>query len=303
MENVSSTIDWLSVTFHEAANHNPERFAFDNQNYLWEEVEPRNGYARTIASRDGALVMFNTGDNRMGIHVVYPGSCLKAYGERGTRSIDIVTDAVSKQGKVTRLDIAIDVINGNVRGNEIWDNRRHKDRTGSARTFQRRELDDGGYTIEIGSRDSERFMRIYNKAAEQHIDAEWWRLEVECKGDVAKTYARAIFMTPSVNLASFTWAVATKMFNIPVHSYQVFGTKTEKMGVPKVEKQTNTEAWIIEQVIPALKKWVAEHPDSPVYDLVVDALIEAKQSIALTTTEINGKVASNRAQFSGSTVS
>jgi DNA relaxase NicK len=56
---------------------------------------------------------------------------------------------------------------------------------------------DGGSTLYIGSRVSDRFARLYDKGIEQGTTAagKWWRLELELKGRRSQSHAEALLST------------------------------------------------------------------------------------------------------------
>jgi DNA relaxase NicK len=121
----------------------------------------------------------------------------------------------------------------------------------------------GGNTVYVGSRQSERFVRIYDKAAQLGLaEKQWKRFEIECKGMVARALANMLLQTE--NWAGVFDDFAQTMLSIPtcVDYMAFFDGSTSEIGFPKIEKKTDREAWIAEQVTPAVVKHFAEFPDS-----------------------------------------
>lgn len=99
---------------------------------------------------------------------------------------------VTKKHKATRLDVAVDVLNG---GNTEKHLQKlyHSLKTGKVKTlaqnylrYQSHNGERTGTTVGIGSRTSMLYMRAYNKAVESNFtEGEWLRIELEAKSDKA----------------------------------------------------------------------------------------------------------------------
>lgn len=99
---------------------------------------------------------------------------------------------VNHNGRFTRIDVAIDVLDvpsANVAGLAEEAEQGHMTTHATTHSVIRSTRDGiEGITLYIGNRQSDKFVRIYDKAAEQGISAQWVRIELEAKGD----YARAL---------------------------------------------------------------------------------------------------------------
>ena len=118
--------------------------------------------------------------------IVIPGLGCQFFGDRLRR---IVSDLIRATGcKVSRVDAAVDLrvsedssLEPTFRELEVI----ARDHT--LRQASGIQATDKGTTVSFGSRSSDRYVRIYDKGAEQGID--WWkwlRYEAEFKGDVAE---------------------------------------------------------------------------------------------------------------------
>ncbi len=92
--------------------------------------------------------------------------------------------------KFTRVDLAIDTNDTRISPHGIADDWRKgrvetKARKMSEITSANDNGDYAGHTVYIGSRTSEQFLRVYDKAAEQETDNHLTRIELELKGHVA----------------------------------------------------------------------------------------------------------------------
>ena len=105
----------------------------------------------------------------------------------------LIAWAIDHQARFTRVDFAVDILNepeanvlilATMVKNEIA-----KTNAGAYSVIQGVRAGVPGTTLYVGSRQSEKFMRIYDKAAEQGIEGHWVRVELECKGDYAAAIA------------------------------------------------------------------------------------------------------------------
>lgn len=132
------------------------------------------------------------GQPGMGVHVVMSGKGCRYY-ETAHSILDLIKRINENEGKVTRMDLALDDTSGetipfkrlvkDIAAANIIS--RWKDNT---EIIKRSNKDAAikGHTINIGSRTSKIFLRIYDKALEQHIDGIWFRMELEIKNEFAE---------------------------------------------------------------------------------------------------------------------
>lgn len=273
---ISSGIDWLSVTFKVAGNATKFLSGIVGNETL-EQAKPKHSYdSAGKYTPSGIEVMWIDSRDDMGIHVVFSGTCIKNLALRGVEIRTVLASAIELHARVSRLDLAIDAENEGIDISTVYQLALDGLTKGTARNVSFIQGIDGGKTLYIGSRESDKFARLYDKAKEQKIDGDWKRLEIELKGDVAKEYARVIAMHPNDTIQSFCWSTAKKMLYTDHANYPAFGKASEAVFMPKVQKQTDTEKWLSTQIIPIVEKFVRENPDSTIYDEMIDALIRAK---------------------------
>lgn len=180
-------IDWLQFTSKDPSPINTiiHVLRLDVKSFI-ELPKGKLGYKRQMMY-DNITVLFE-GNDDMGTHVILSGKGCRTF-ERNEPIISLIERIKEYENKCTRIDIAIDDKEGNIIDlkkitHDIKNaNVVSKWKTSLERT--KRNLKDGqivGKTIEIGSRSSELFLRIYDKAMEQKIDGKWARMEVEVKG-------------------------------------------------------------------------------------------------------------------------
>jgi len=186
----------------------------------------QNGYTnRFVYGNSAVSVMWNSERKDMGILVAFTATGKKYYEEIGKiQEIkidwqDIIKKIVKDGGHLTRIDIAVDLINYDFSltqlTNQLAENKSYftnkrnqvipKNRISIIGKPNRTE------TIYVGSRTSDAFLRLYNKKIEQsknpasiyHAFAKenksWLRIEAEFKHRLAQEIGRAIASWPDKN--------------------------------------------------------------------------------------------------------
>lgn len=263
---ISLTIDWLSFTIKDETNAHGYYLANccpDKET----PVTPKFGYTNGFTCPPGILRFTNLARPDMGTHYVYSGSTLAALYQAEVTPFAVLREALRWNARITRLDLAKDAIDERCDLESIWQNIQAGHYTGSAQAHSRVQSDNGGYTIYIGSRSSEKFIRLYDKGAETHSVQNWKRLELELKGDVAKNIAKALNQA-DVHVGGVFDTILAGMCSIACQSWQLFRSGDIPIGIPKFEKQTDRETWVSTQVHPAVVALLTSNPDSKaVYNL------------------------------------
>lgn len=137
------------------------------------------GYTHGYRLPGAGVILYNPHRPDMGVHVSLPSGALALCPHDPSSLIGLV---LGVGGKFTRVDVALDT--DKVHISTVIDAIKRGDLVSRSiqRTYQGSFVDDG-FTVYIGARSSDRFVRIYNKAAEQKTgDGQTWtRAEVEFK--------------------------------------------------------------------------------------------------------------------------
>jgi hypothetical protein len=258
------TIDWLAGTFRSFTN---EAETFIRTFASAEDVQaskPRNGYTIAQTDNNGVVLLWNSNDNSMGHHVVFSGSALRNLFEcAGVSSLALLRASIDAGLRISRLDLAKDCTGEKIDGQAIYQSLKQGNRAGTARNISRIENAQGGQTIYIGSRQSERFVRCYDKAAETgDFTKLWWRLEIETKCEVARLVANALVQgtDPDRIFDSTIEKMVGRLADVSLGAFVTDG-KIE-WGIPKIEKMTDREKWIADQVIAAVARHYIDNPNS-----------------------------------------
>ena len=154
-------------------------------NFFYEHVFHCEGTEKTLYAK----VHFGGQHNTFCVEVKGLGVTAAADGWN-KRLYDTLSADWFVRPKITRLDIAMDFFN-----NEYTPERARRDRNKGLFNSANKRIpkgkcqgtewedksgtDKSGKTYEIGTRNSARFIRVYNKAAEQGVDGFWVRFEIE----------------------------------------------------------------------------------------------------------------------------
>jgi len=273
------SIDWLAGTFKELT-HEAQRFmdAYARFPSVLPDA-PRHGYNSAHKDGCGTVVQWHTEYQGMGYHVQFSGSALRNIIEQKEVQPDaLLRSFLNSGGRVSRLDLAKDATGEKIDLSAIYQQIERGSNRGSARTHSQIKSSGGGVTVYVGSRQSERFIRIYDKAAERELSGVLWsRFEIETKGLVARAVASTLSHTD--NWAGAFDTIAKAMLDLPGSTdYQAFFDEgIVPIGLPKITKQTDREKWIETQITPAVAKHWIEHPDSEAVQGLIEVLLHIAQ--------------------------
>lgn len=261
---LSITLDWLAFTFREDTVEQQEFLHTYASSKGALEITATNGYRTAYRTAQGVAVQWNADRPEMGYHVIISGSAIRhILSDYKLEQKALVQSVLHVNGSITRLDLAKDLTDTKADLDSIYKALERGEHSGTARKFAQIHSLNGGNTIYVGSRQSEKFIRIYDKAAQEGLPGQLWiRFELETKGMVARALATLLIEQETWTGAFDT--MARHMVNLPhLSDYAAFfAAGVVPIGIPKLEKQTDREAWIEKQVIPAVVKHFIEHRSS-----------------------------------------
>jgi len=260
----SVTVDWMRFTAHWGTSALPNSLLKASASRIasrafplgtnWKETKARNGYNVAVESIDapGVTVSWQSNRHDMGCSVDIPGSALALL------PLDTVLEMAVRPGcRVSRVDIAVDIPETPVFSNLYSD--LEADAVISKAKGYRYIKSDTGQTVYVGSRSSEKYLRIYDKGAQMETNTEWTRVELECKADFANGITKYL---QSEGLACIP-SVIRDFCDFPYSPWWLrwMTSPIEWVGVPKAEYRTNTFKWLMDSCAPALVKYSNENPD------------------------------------------
>lgn len=206
------TVDWVTCSFSgtdvfsviSILGLQPDQFSFAEK-YSW-------GYPNTATF--GNIRIFYTPDEKQ-YPKAHKGCCLNMSGQ-GCREFESYSPSLSWPmlfsrmdllgGNFTRLDLAYDDRTGVIILPRLAMDISDRNFIGHAKKTERLYSDDiendiQGLTVYVGSRKSDLFIRIYDKAAERGYPSgefHWVRVEIQMRNDRAMMASRAVATDPHI---------------------------------------------------------------------------------------------------------
>lgn len=254
-----TSVDWLSITYkwesfkiqyaqnlNDAVSKHVVEHLYMPYEGQWQTTAPLQGYAKAIVNKSGVRVNFSRPGSPNGVHVVYSGRTLQTYDWES-----LLVDAFILDGQVTRIDIALDVMDSPIDILELY---RHMKEGRCITQSKKYSYIEGntGQTLYVGSRQSERMLRVYDKAAEQGSTGQWVRFELEVKGAKARQIAHYVSIEGSGAIPALIADFATFVdYQWPDGN----PFEAEAINLPSIKgKETDTAKWLETGVLPSFKR-------------------------------------------------
>lgn len=225
-----------------------------------ESAVPLYGYAHALKhTESGAIYLFGGHTPTMGNCIQVSGQTISALMDKsGLSSVPAIADMGIDGWKVTRVDVAIDCFNPMLRPRHIYaalDRKDTKSIFRSWREIAQKDLDKG-HTVYGGGVESEKRIRIYDKAAESGADGVWTRYEMVFSGERAREVWDSIHdCRTDEELLVIALRLLGSMLDFPKWSEwrREFGTDTvhEFTDIPR--QDSDTWKWLMKQVAPTFK--------------------------------------------------
>ena len=176
-------IDWIAFT----TNLDFEMLDIININLEWLELDKGMlGYKSMSVEQITKIKWLKDGNENMGMHFIISGQSCRYLEALNVSLLDILKklNEISTI-TITRLDIAMDLFHDKNLLKlivESYNLNNYKSKAKSSNIIISKNSNGRvGTTINFGSRQSSILIRIYDKGAEQDLQVNWIRMEVECK--------------------------------------------------------------------------------------------------------------------------
>lgn len=270
MPHTEISIDWLSLTSHDDTQDN--LFSVRMVETL-DEVSKRvkfkalSGYTEALRWECGAIAMRNENRPEMGVHFIFSGDALRNMTALGYDALFIMTRAAQAGCKFTIIHLAMDVFNYGYSPAQLSDDFYQNRYKGRSRNGSQASEKGRGYTAYVGSWNSDRFFRYYDKAAEQNTTGDWKRLELILKDNYARAFAWELGRDASLpNIERVLKGTVKTMANFHDQRWQDFMSgESSKLAAPKTKKNS-TRNWLLTQVVSAMARYMVETGDVGIVD-------------------------------------
>lgn len=264
---VSSRIDWVTASrslTHLSTEPDYKTAAIVSANMLRQLLPGSVELASDKPSRGYRLgfIEKNTGVRVSLINYSDPRGMLITASGKALSSLDypsmFLLDLLNEHFKVTRLDLAVDVYYGGVTAGDIATMLENKLKGKVMKRKRGFFLSQSGGTFYLGSRSSNRYLRIYDKGRKEKTLLDWLRLEIELKGELAHRHAEIYKEMPTqfvyeiINMVGLPESVTMQTLEQYVHdvSYQ---------EIKPTPVKHDREAWLHNQVLPAFRRLLKEN--------------------------------------------
>lgn len=263
---VTNSIHWLEGTF--LGKNSPDLPSILSQDFV--ETKAFNGYTSGSLFADGRISMVNASRPEMGTHIVWQG---KACDGCPIDPIELIAHLHNAKFKFTRIDMAIDAFNCKLRPQRATrELQLGRCETRAKKAPRRDDALEPGYTQSIGKKTSEIYLKLYDKAQEQGIEADWTRVELTVRQKRANKAAWEIVQGSDFRGMVLAYA------NFPKWREWRKVMATTPIKLSKVQTIGNTEKWLLDSVVPALARVIFLSGDTAFYEkfkaAVTDKLVE-----------------------------
>ncbi|MCC7017838.1 MAG: replication initiation factor domain-containing protein [Rhodospirillales bacterium] len=226
----------------------------------------RYGYAEGAINQAGAIVMRNINRSDMGVHIGYSGKTLNTYRDNGVSSLDVLRWHMQRGASASRIDLAFDVRGTPLSPQTLYEHLINGRATTTAKTYNLIAGNDGGCTCYIGSRQSEAFVRIYDKGVESGEGGQWIRCDLELKASKARFAAFTMASEPDESAYKWAQGWLQGYVAFPDKTWQAFITQ-EAVPLARANKpEPDTRQWLIGQVAPAMARYIDRTGDYKLLD-------------------------------------
>src|SRR5689334_6433425 len=270
----SFTVDWISATFDPEQYTNLMFGLHDGMSLSRVKAVPTRGYTQAIELESGLRLNWHEANEGQGMHMVASGSCLRWYYAHGKDWRELFAVIDSCGGRTSRVDLAFDVKNTKLSPVDLCKpNLRAYKGKGRTPKFNALLGGDGSWTLYIGSRSSEKMLRIYDKAKEQgDYASDYIRIELETKGEVARAVGWNFAREATASCMGMALGLVKGVADFDLAAWdRSLSGNVVGFSLPQ-GKARDTFGWLVKVCAPALAKEIEKHPKEGVLDAFWGAL-------------------------------
>lgn len=259
---VSQSVHWIEGTFLQ--RNLPDLPSILSQDFV--ETKAFNGYTTGSLFADGRISMVNASRPDMGVHIQWQG---KACDNCPIDPIELIAHLHNANFKFTRLDLAIDAFNYKLRPQRATKELKlGRCQTRAKKAPRRDDALEPGYTQSIGKKASEIYLKLYDKAQEQGIVADWTRVELTVRQKRANKAAWEIVRGGDFRGMVLAYA------NFPKWREWNKVMASTPIKLPKEQTLGNTEKWLLDSCAPALARSIFLDGNTEFYEKFKTAVMD-----------------------------
>lgn len=191
---------------------------------------------------------------KQGVMVVFSGQACDYVGDMR----DTLKRAIDLEMSLTRADVAFDIHNG---GESVRDLATLHDELYGEEPPRKTAFisSKGGDTFYVGSRSSPKMVRVYDKAAQQKVHADWVRVELELKYEAARNAMAHLSRYPAAMgsvIAQVVGVPSSRLMQVCEDAAQ--GDIT--LRSTKEKTQGDRLLWLMKSVMPAIETLLHDNP-------------------------------------------
>ncbi len=268
---VGSKVDWLTITggverIHPLPDDSEMMFSLECRKHVarvcsihtdrWQIGRPTLGYGYTwVEATSQARI------STPPLRNLRQGWKLEASGQALTKGLSVrsLVDGVGDgRKKITRIDLAFDVFGIEQCANEMYEEYAALHEGASRRTLKLFNSPNGD-TFVIGSRSSERYLRIYEKYRKDGGSEPYVRVELEMKGDLARKKG-LLYASHHRQAATEINRLFKGMSHPVAEAIRYFSDGAVYRATPRTKSTSNRTAWFNGDVWTAIQTWILEEP-------------------------------------------
>lgn len=260
---ITSCIDWLSITRCES------QYPSDWTKLKQEMPRGMHGYDTAVKYLDGRIELCSSIRKDMGVHTIISGDTISKICNMTKRDSFGILSSLGAGG-CSRIDLAVDIKHGTLDIQKLWDSLENdKSETSATEYLHLRGGKGNGETLYIGGAKSKKRVRIYDKGAEQNVEYDWTRIEIQYRHKAAKQAVKLLLNSPVMHTEVSKMIVDFVNFGDCRDWVIALGKDAVKLGQPEPIASNRSE-WLLRVAASALASEMIEGEGADFLDKFMD---------------------------------
>lgn len=247
---IASRLDWITATINGVTA--PELIIPLGKIGLGDKINPSRWYDVAYQLEPAGTFQGTHGKTANGL-LQLTGTDLHEWRMVGWHDTQIMEYLYSNGARFTRLDFAVDVLGAGSPQDCLALREQGMYSGNHRRVEQIKSAVGSGHTVYFGSRQSERYVRVYDKAAEQKLLGEvWTRIELQARKERSDVLAKDM---RKATIGSAGRAAIKTVVDFPALFWWANALRADNVALSKIpRRQASVVRWLLDQVAPAFRK-------------------------------------------------